>query len=96
MGRTASLVDTPCGALEHPVQISNAGSTLFGCTEELKQKIGQFDAEFLLDFMAQELAAYFYNRGLYDAQTLLSDKVEDLQDLIYQLEQPTEFKKDAR
>jgi len=62
-------------------------------SEELKQQIGQFDAEFLLDFMAQELGAYFYNRGLYDAQTLLADKIEDLQDLIFQLEQPTEFKK---
>ncbi len=37
-------------------------------SEELKQQIGQFDAEFLLDFVGQEIGSYFYNRGLYDAQ----------------------------
>ena len=55
-------------------------------SEELKQKIGSFDAEFLLDFFAQEIGAYFYNRGLYDAQALLAAKLEDIQDSIHQLE----------
>jgi uncharacterized protein (DUF2164 family) len=62
-------------------------------SEELKQQIGQFDAEFLLDFIGQELGSYFYNRGLYDAQATLSAKLEDIQDAIFQLEQPTDFKK---
>ena len=62
-------------------------------SEELKQQIGQFDAEFLLDFFSQELGAYYYNRGLNDAQAVLSAKLDDIQDAIYQLEQPTEFKK---
>ena len=61
--------------------------------EELKQRIGQFDAEFLLDFFSQELGAYYYNRGLYDAQAALSAKLDDIQDAIYQLEQHTDFKK---
>lgn len=43
--------------------------------------------------MAKEMGAYFYNRGLYDAQAILSKKVDDLQDAILQLEQPTEFSK---
>ncbi|MCP1372978.1 DUF2164 domain-containing protein [Dyella lutea] len=60
-------------------------------SEELKQRIGQFDAEFLLDFIGQEIGAYFYNRGLYDAHTLLGQKLDDLQDAILQLERPTEF-----
>lgn len=59
--------------------------------EELTQRIGQFDAEFLLDFIGQEIGAYFYNRGLYDAHTILGRKLDDLQDAILQLEQPTEF-----
>ncbi|MCF5942772.1 DUF2164 domain-containing protein, partial [Xanthomonas perforans] len=33
-------------------------------TEELKQQIGRFDAEFLLDFFTEEVGAYFYNRGI--------------------------------
>ena len=61
--------------------------------EELDQDIGQFDAEFLIDFFADEVGAYFYNRGLYDAQTLLSQKVDELGDSILELERPTEFKK---
>ena len=62
-------------------------------SEELKQQIGQFDAELLLDFVGQEIGSYFYNRGLYDAQAALNAKLEDVQDAIYQLELPTDFKK---
>lgn len=62
-------------------------------SEELKQQIGRFDAEFLLDFFAAEVGAYFYNRGLYDAQAALSAKMDDIQDAIYQLEQRTDFKR---
>ena len=62
-------------------------------SEELKQQIGQFDAEFLPDFFSQELGAYYYNRGLYDAQAALAAKLEDVQDAIYQLEQHTDLKR---
>ncbi|GLQ47633.1 hypothetical protein GCM10007862_26840 [Dyella lipolytica] len=62
-------------------------------SEELHQQIGSFDAEFLLDFFAREIGAYFYNRGLYDAQAVLSGKLDDIQDAIYQLERPTEFQR---
>ena len=61
--------------------------------EELDQKIGNFDAEFLIDFFAEEVGAYFYNRGLYDAQALFSQKLDEIGDSIYELERPTEFKK---
>ena len=57
------------------------------------EQIGQFDAEFLLDFFSQELGAYYYNHGLYDAQAALAAKLEDVQDAIYQLEQHTDFKR---
>lgn len=62
-------------------------------SEELKQSLGRFDAEFLLDFFTGEVGAYFYNRGLYDAQAILAARVDDLQDAIYQLERPTEFRR---
>ncbi len=60
-------------------------------SEELKQQIGRFDAEFLIDFFAKEVGAYFYNAGVRDAQAVLSAKVGDIQDVLYQLEKPTEF-----
>ena len=59
---------------------------------ELGQDIGRFDAEFLLDFFAREIGNYFYNQGLYDAQAILSAKLDDLNDAIYQLELPTQIK----
>lgn len=62
-------------------------------SEELKQSLGRFDAEFLLDFFTAEVGAYFYNRGLYDAQAILASRMDDLQDAIYQLERPTEFRR---
>ena len=61
--------------------------------EELGQQIGEFDAEFLIDFVSRELGAYYYNRGLQDAQAALSAKLDDVQDAIYQLELPTDFRK---
>ncbi len=59
--------------------------------EELDQEIGQFDAEFLLDFFAEEVGAYFYNRGLRDAQAVIEAKVADINDALYEIEKPTEF-----
>ncbi len=57
--------------------------------KQLDYEIGAFDAEFLMDFFADDLGAYFYNRGLLDAQTLLAAKVADITDAIVELEKPT-------
>ena len=57
-------------------------------SKELEQELEQFDADFLLDFISKELGSVFYNRGLYDAQTLISQRVEQISDAIYELEQP--------
>lgn len=58
---------------------------------ELDQDLGQFDAEFLLDFFAKEMGAVYYNQGLYDAQAILNDKVADISDAIYEIEKPTDI-----
>ena len=42
--------------------------------EELDRDIGQFDAQFLLDFFAKEIGPYFYNRGLYDPRRYWIEK----------------------
>ena len=60
---------------------------------ELDQEIGQFDAEFLLDFFSQQIGAYFYNRGLYDAQTVLSAKLDEINVSILELERATEIRR---
>jgi len=59
--------------------------------EELEQELGQFDAIFLLDFFAEDIGCYFYNRGLYDAQAIIEKRIENLADAVYELEKPTEF-----
>ncbi len=58
---------------------------------ELDYDIGQFDAEFLLDFFSKEMGVYHYNRGLNDAQDIFKSRVESITDAIYELEIPTEF-----
>jgi len=54
--------------------------------QDIRQDIGQFEAEFLLDFFAKEVGAYFYNQGLRDAGTLFEDKIADVQQHLYELE----------
>lgn len=58
---------------------------------ELDQELGQFDAEFLLDFFSKEMGAVYYNQGLYDAQAILNDKVADISDAIYEIEKTTDI-----
>jgi len=56
--------------------------------EELDQDIGQFDAEFLLDFLAEEIGVSAYNQALYDVQAFIRDKFEHLEDELFNLEKP--------
>jgi len=62
-------------------------------SEELDQEIGQFDAQFLLDYILEEIGPYFYNRGLYDAQSILENRMDSISDAIYDIEKITEFRK---
>ena len=57
---------------------------------ELDQEITQFEAEFLIDFFSKEVGGYYYNKGLSDAQDLISLKLDDV---IYELEKPTESRR---
>ncbi|WP_372836172.1 DUF2164 domain-containing protein [Pontibacterium sp.] len=58
---------------------------------ELDQDLGQFDAEFLLDFISSEMGAYYYNRGLSDARAVMQSKLDQVDDAIYEIEKPTIF-----
>jgi uncharacterized protein (DUF2164 family) len=55
-------------------------------SDELDQELGSFEANFLLEFFAREVGPHFYNRGLADAHTLLTEKFEEIGYLIQELE----------
>ncbi|MBT0959770.1 DUF2164 domain-containing protein [Denitromonas iodatirespirans] len=59
--------------------------------DELDQEVGQFEAGFLLDFISSEIGAYYYNRGLNDAQAVIAQRLDDINDAIYEIEMPTEL-----
>ena len=57
--------------------------------DELDQDIGAIPAEMLMMFFADKMGAYYYNRGLYDAQAALKERMDSLHDDLYSLEQKT-------
>ncbi|MEL0623106.1 DUF2164 domain-containing protein [Marinomonas arenicola] len=54
--------------------------------QEFDLSVGAFEAEFLLDFITDNFAATFYNKGLADAQQVMQEKIETFNDAIYELE----------
>lgn len=58
-------------------------------SEALKQSIGRFDAEFMIDFISGELGEHHYSRGVADAQAVLAKRAEDLADAVWPLQRPT-------
>jgi uncharacterized protein (DUF2164 family) len=56
---------------------------------ELGVELGRFDVEFLVDFFTKEIGAFYYNRGLYDAQAALEKRLDDVRESILSLEKPT-------
>ncbi|RTZ17364.1 DUF2164 domain-containing protein [Vibrio aquaticus] len=59
--------------------------------DELDIEIGQFDADFLLEFVTKKFGATFYNKGLSDAQAIFDRKILDVADELYEIEQISEF-----
>jgi len=57
--------------------------------QELREEIGQFDAEFLLEFFGKEIGSYFYNRGLHDAHGMIESQIDIIKEAIYTMEEPT-------
>ena len=60
--------------------------------DELQHEIGSFEADFLLDFIAENIGNYYYNQGLADALKTFEMKLVDISDEIYQLEKDTSKK----
>ena len=59
--------------------------------DNFDQELGQFDGEFMLDFISKEIGPYYYNRGLFDARAILESRLELLTEAIYEIEKPTDF-----
>lgn len=55
---------------------------------ERSESIGDLAAEQLLDFMLKELAPYLYNKGVEDAQRLVSERFGSIDDELYALRRP--------
>lgn len=55
--------------------------------DELDSSIGNIPAELLLNFLSEEIGAFYYNRGLADAQKVFASGLDEINDAIYALEQ---------
>ena len=58
--------------------------------KELDHEIGQFESEFLLDFISEHIGPHYYNKGLSDAGSVIPAKFEDINDALYEIEAPLE------
>ena len=54
--------------------------------DSLEVELGQFDVQFLLDFIIDKAGREIYNQALNDAQTALAGRLESLQAAIWDLE----------
>lgn len=55
--------------------------------DELSIEIGQFDSEFLIDFITEKLGAVYYNKGIEDAKALIERRMLEVSDELYEIEQ---------
>ena len=56
-------------------------------SNNLDRELGSFEAQFLLDFFAEEMGCVFYNQGLADAMQAMENKLAEISEVIYELEQ---------
>ncbi len=54
--------------------------------ENMESEIGDLKASLLLDYFTKEIGPSIYNQAILDAQTFMSDKVNDLDSSCYQPE----------
>ncbi|GEA21412.1 DUF2164 domain-containing protein [Vibrio harveyi] len=59
--------------------------------DELSLEIGQFDSEFLIDFITEKLAPIYYNKGIEDAKTLIERRMLEMSDELYEIEQEVQI-----
>ncbi len=55
-------------------------------SDEVEVELGRFEAEALVDLVADLLGPHYYNKGLRDAQALLARQVDQINDALYEME----------
>lgn len=60
--------------------------------EELDVEVGALQAELVLDRIARDLGAVFYNRALADARAVIAAKAEDMDEALYGLERQSDLR----
>ena len=55
---------------------------------ELDQDLGNFEAEFLLDFFSENMGPHYYNQAIRDVQKHLSGYIDTLNERVDELEKP--------
>ncbi|ASI95058.1 DUF2164 domain-containing protein [Vibrio rotiferianus] len=59
--------------------------------DELSVEIGQFDSEFLIDFITEKLAPIYYNKGIEDAKAVIERRMLEMNDELYEIEQEVQL-----
>ena len=59
--------------------------------DEIDIEVGQFDTEFIVDFISKKFGAIYYNKGIEDAQKVMERKMLDISDELYEIEQIVEI-----
>ncbi len=54
--------------------------------DELDVELGQFDGEFLLDFISKEIGPSLYNKGVQDARVVFESRVQAIDEDLYAIE----------
>tara|TARA_A200000113_G_scaffold223116_1_gene238035 strand:+ start:129 stop:365 length:237 start_codon:yes stop_codon:yes gene_type:complete len=53
---------------------------------ELNVELGQFDGEFLLDFIIEKVGPAVYNQGIADARAVLERRIQSIDEDLYAIE----------
>ncbi|MDG4656991.1 DUF2164 domain-containing protein [Ectobacillus antri] len=57
-------------------------------SEQGWERIGNLEAEAFLDYMMKETGPYMYNEAVQDAQKLISERIQNIEEELYGLEKP--------
>ncbi|WP_261843020.1 DUF2164 domain-containing protein [Aliamphritea ceti] len=59
------------------------------CEAEFDLELGQFEAEFFLDFISDNIGNHYYNKALIDAQQIVTQRTMDITDAIDEMSRIT-------